>query len=328
MLYQNSKFTAGNSKNEYMKTQDSTRNTFNIITLALLPHNDRTLLLDNEIMLSDMDDCPPAGSHAEAVRLPEWQKNGIFRISFMLALLCQSGTMRFRINLTEHVLEKDSLLIVVPGTICEYIEVSRDCRLTMIALSEPDTFRDISNQTAVIMHRYVSKQPMIALSADDTAEFLSIYRAMRRKVEQEDFSYRKEVVRCYLQVVYCNLCHLMKPYIELEDRRLQDRQKQIYDRFMQELLEHGGTRRDITFYAGLLCLTPKYLSQVIFAVSGRHAKEWIRDYVILEAKVLLKSGRYTSQQVSDMLNFPNQSFFGTYFKRSVGCSPKMYQENK
>lgn len=31
---------------------------------------------------------------------------------------------------------------------------------------------------------------------------------------------------------------------------------------------------------------------------------------MLDAKALLKSGKYTVQQVSDMLNFQNQSFFG------------------
>lgn len=81
------------------------------------------------------------------------------------------------------------------------------------------------------------------------------------------------------------------------------------------------------FYADRLCLTPKYLSQVVHAVSGRHAGDWIRDYVILEAKALLKSGQYTIQQVSDMLNFANQSFFGVYFKKAVGCSPTVYKES-
>lgn len=38
--------------------------------------------------------------------------------------------------------------------------------------------------------------------------------------------------------------------------------------------------------------------------------EWIRDYVMLDVKALMKSGKYTVRQVSDMLNFPNQSFSG------------------
>ena len=36
----------------------------------------------------------------------------------------------------------------------------------------------------------------------------------------------------------------------------------------------------------------------------------------------------TTQQVSDLLNFPNQSFFGVYFKKEVGCSPRAYQDSE
>lgn len=40
---------------------------------------------------------------------------------------------------------------------------------------------------------------------------------------------------------------------------------------------------------------------------------------------MLKSNKYTVQQVSDLLNFANASFFGKYFKAVVGCSPRKYQ---
>ena len=70
-----------------------------------------------------------------------------------------------------------------------------------------------------------------------------------------------------------------------------------------------------------------YLSTVIKNVSGKTAAEWIDDYVILEAKSLLKSTNLTIQQISDGLNFPSQSFFGKYFKRQTGISPKEYKKD-
>ena len=44
----------------------------------------------------------------------------------------------------------------------------------------------------------------------------------------------------------------------------------------------------------------------------------------LFTKALLKSTNMTIQQISDELNFANQSFFGKYFKRLTGVSPKEY----
>ena len=58
---------------------------------------------------------------------------------------------------------------------------------------------------------------------------------------------------------------------------------------------------------------------------GSSAAEWIERCVALEARALLKSTNMTIQQISDELNFPSQTFFGKYFKRRVGMSPKEYR---
>ncbi len=60
--------------------------------------------------------------------------------------------------------------------------------------------------------------------------------------------------------------------------------------------------------------------------SGRGAGEWIKDYVVLEAKALLKSRLYTVQQVSDRLHFANASFFAKYFRAATGLSPRQYAQ--
>ncbi|KAA5414161.1 AraC family transcriptional regulator [Bacteroides cellulosilyticus] len=85
-------------------------------------------------------------------------------------------------------------------------------------------------------------------------------------------------------------------------------------------------KEKVLYYADRLHLSAGYLSTIIKRVSGKTAAEWIDDYVTLEAKALLKSTNLTIQQISDELNFPSQSFFGKYFKRITGLSPKEYRE--
>ena len=99
----------------------------------------------------------------------------------------------------------------------------------------------------------------------------------------------------------------------------------LFEAFYNLLLAHYKESREVGFYADKLCLTPKYLSAVIKDLTGKSAFEWINDYVTLEAKALLKSTNMTIQQISDELNFANQSFFGKYFKRLTGVSPKEYR---
>jgi len=100
----------------------------------------------------------------------------------------------------------------------------------------------------------------------------------------------------------------------------------LVEKFLQCVRENYKERRDIEFYAGKLFLTPKYLSKALKQKSGKTAAEWIEDHVMLEARALLKSTNLTIQQISEELNFPSQSFFGKYFKRIAGLSPKEYQK--
>ena len=61
--------------------------------------------------------------------------------------------------------------------------------------------------------------------------------------------------------------------------------------------------------------------------TGRSATEWIDEFVIIEAKNLLRFSGKNIQQVAYALNFPNQSSFGKYFKRLTGISPMAYQKS-
>ena len=60
--------------------------------------------------------------------------------------------------------------------------------------------------------------------------------------------------------------------------------------------------------------------------SGRSVREWIEEYVVTEAKAQLRSTTKSIKEISDDLNFPSQTFFGKYFKRITGTSPKKYRE--
>ena len=74
-----------------------------------------------------------------------------------------------------------------------------------------------------------------------------------------------------------------------------------------------------------LCLTPKYLSKLIKQASGRSAPDWIDDFVILEAKNLLKYTDLAIKEIVYKLHFPNQSVFFKFFKAHTGLTPSEYR---
>jgi AraC-like DNA-binding protein len=80
------------------------------------------------------------------------------------------------------------------------------------------------------------------------------------------------------------------------------------------------------FYADKMHLSPKYLSAVVKKVSGQTPSNWIDGLVIMEAKNLLKYSEMNIQEIAYQMNFPNQSFFGKYFKQRTGMTPSTYRD--
>ena len=135
------------------------------------------------------------------------------------------------------------------------------------------------------------------------------------------------MLQAYVQIMYYWMVPVVIKETELQTKYPRTRQEEIFQRFISEVETYYRRERSVKFYADLLCISPKYLSSVIYKVSQKLAGEWIDAYVILEAKTLLKSERLTVQQISERLNFPNQSFFGKFFKRCSGMSPKEYMNS-
>jgi AraC family transcriptional activator of pobA len=99
----------------------------------------------------------------------------------------------------------------------------------------------------------------------------------------------------------------------------------LNSKFRRLLAQNYLHERKLDFYAGQLHVTPKYLSSAIKKLTGRSAGEWINQSITLEAKVLLQNKTLTVSQISNMLNFSDQSVFGKFFKANAGMGPIEYR---
>jgi AraC-like DNA-binding protein len=98
-------------------------------------------------------------------------------------------------------------------------------------------------------------------------------------------------------------------------------------KFMELLIVHGEKEHSPAFYADKLCISVQYLSLILKEISGRTANVWISNFVITRAKAMLRKPDITIQQITETLNFSDQSSFGKFFKKHVGISPKKYRES-
>lgn len=292
------------------------------MNLVRLSAQQGALNLDNEFILIDNFDSSTHQNDASNLFV-----NHPVKLACHVVTFCLSGTLRFRINLQYFELKANDILICQEGIIGEFLGMDPGTKLAVIASSNEFYTIPGNFETAISLQRQLHVHPLCHMTAAVIEECMTIYHLMKNKITEKDNIFRKGSLIGYTQVLaytIFNHCLLDDNAID-KPKEAANRQYELYSRFFQEVQKHYTQERSIAFYANLLCVTPKYLSQVVRKVSGRLAGEWITDYVILEAKALLKSRKYTIQQISNMLNFANQSFFGKYFKDKVGCSPSAYQ---
>lgn len=168
----------------------------------------------------------------------------------------------------------------------------------------------------------VLKQPVI-VTENDQMVFTRYYELMSNLVQSPESDFKLEAARHLTLAMFYGYTHIKHTLSEDDTRK--NRKNVLHTDFLKLLHRHYKKEREMAFYADKLCVTPKYLAQVIKDVTGHSAMKYIEDYVISESKALLSSTNMTIQQISDELNFPSQSVFGKYFKRIAGVSPREYR---
>lgn len=268
------------------------------------------------------------GDNFASGAMPHYLKTSVPRkIRFATIVLCRQGEISLLLNTQTYTVTADEALLFAPGVFGEGLSASADCRLLVIAFSETAYNIAAKNSVSMQLRNYFHRQPVLVRLPHPYNETVTIhYRLMRDLVADDAFSQTEEAIKSHINIISSYALHC----IEQRRRTLPEptRYERMFDQFLRDVKEHCHENRTVAFYADRLFISPKYLSKVVMDVSGRHPSEWIRDYVLLNAKTLLRSADYSVQQVSDMLSFPNSSFFGKYFREHVGCTPREYQNQK
>ena len=242
-----------------------------------------------------------------------------FKLDATMVIICVTGTASGEIDLKPYTNTAPCRIVILPDQILEHGYVSEDFSGLVMIMSK--RFTDSLNiQVNLPQMLSFRNNPCTTMTDDELNAIMAFYSILQRTVRKKDNPYRMEIVQCLIKAFFYSTS-----YPKLPDDKIKTKNEALIELFLTHVKAHYKEQRGVEFYANKLCLTPKYLSKVIKESSGLSANDWIDRYVVLEAKALLKSTNKTIQQISDALNFQSQSFFGKYFKRHVGVSPKEYK---
>ena len=240
--------------------------------------------------------------------------------------ICLKGEGYVIIDENKYQLRPGTLCVAFPGTIIQGFYrgegfESYTLRIATNFLRE----LDIPSASSILM--LMRENPCMVLTPEQLDGILDICHMMQQKDSRRDHPFREQINAQMLRVLCLELAGVYAQHIPVK-REPCSRQDMTFRRFLSLLATDITISREVQYYADKLSITPKYLTIITRQISGRSAASWITHSVILNAKALLSTTQLTVQQVSSRLNFPNPSFFGQYFLRHTGMTPKEFRRSK
>lgn len=250
-------------------------------------------------------------------------REGPYFVEEITIIRVHSGTTKIRINLNEYSVSPNSIIILTPNYIAEIIEYSKDFGSDLL-LFDYNVMVDLP--LAKNMGDFgllFNQQPVLELNSSDFNDLSSFYTLFKYHCNSAE-DYQKEITKNIFYALCYQIVKLYSSKISI-DRKSANRSDILYKDFFSLLFAHYKSERTVQFYAEKLNITPKYFSKVIKETSKRNASDIIDEMVINGIKATLKCSNQTVLQISEEFNFPNASFFGTYFKKRTGYTPHQYR---
>jgi len=251
-----------------------------------------------------------------------------FRSDFLTVLLIVKGELTFSLNLEEYTAKQNSLVIVAPNAIKKVAVVSKDNIVSGVNFTIEFLTAIGMLKNAVELLDYFSSQfsPHWKLDKKDAASFQLLIKQLNNKVSLlNEHEYGKELLYHTFYIFLYEVYGLSKKYAVPIHHHV-TRKENLVKNFTQLVQKQFRSQRNVNTYAEQLNITPKYLTETVKEITGKTAGEIIDDFVILEAKLLLNDPALSIAEIADELHFSDQSFFGKYFKRQTGLSPKEYRQ--
>ena len=85
--------------------------------------------------------------------------------------------------------------------------------------------------------------------------------------------------------------------------------------------------RNAEFYANQMNITYKHLNEICKEIINSTAKQFIDDFVLLEAKRQLTNSGIRSTDLAYQLGFREPTNFVKYFKKHTGLTPNQFKSS-
>lgn len=247
------------------------------------------------------------------------------RLSLFFYGFCVSGEADFEIDMKPYKISKGDIVRIRMGQTLLIKSVSEDFNSVLFFFDR----RVISGFVSGLKVPLGNTNPIFKTSSELYTSILLYLNFVKSRLDQcrvEKSAYLRAASELLIKAMLCEVLNEVSKSCVAQEKG--SRTQEIFLKFSSMVKEKFKETRNVKYYADQLCITPKYLCKIVSECIGSSPSQFIDSLVMNEAKEMLRTSNLSIQQISDALNFPNQSFFGRFFKTHAGVSPGAYRTSE
>lgn len=171
----------------------------------------------------------------------------------------------------------------------------------------------------------LDKVPYVSLSDRETQMMQHLFWKLNSEKCQKSTFNDDLLVRMFLNIILLEAERIYNHKV-VEQAFSLSRKEQLVAQFQLLVNQHFLEKKQVNEYAGILCVHPHYLNDMVKEVSGFPASYFIQKQLIQEAKSRLMQTNQTVSMIATDLNFTDDSYFGRFFKKITGLTPLQYRK--
>lgn len=161
---------------------------------------------------------------------------------------------------------------------------------------------------------------------------VEIFRGVLNMIQQE---LHRAIDKHTHELIISNMELLLNYCLRFYDRQFITREEinhkvvKKFERLLKDYIRNNAAHEGlptVAYFADKCCLSTGYFGELVKAETGRTAKDFISDHVLLMAKEMLSNDLPSISQVSSELGFEYPQHFVRFFKRLTGKTPSEYRK--
>ena len=255
--------------------------------------------------------------------------------------LCKEGEVTLTIDGTEYHVQKSSIIIYFSYSNLRIISHSPNLKGTLIGANletiQPMLY-SVTNFNALFVIKKVPHQIISERQYNALCQYISLLQSVMKSFqanadEHEDENLNRpvtEIAKKQAELLsYALMLEVLQCYTNVAaDNEPFSRKDEVLQKFVSLLYRKYRQEHEVGFYAEQQFLTTRYFSTIVKERSGKSPSQWIATALLVDSRNLLRNTNMTIKEISDLLCFPNQSYFGKWFKNLTSLSPLDYRKGK